>query len=76
MTIFSQWRTVAGRWVPALPSVLVGTIPAAFSNRLHEWRCRSRGRRDLAEMDAATLQDLGIAPADAWREASKGFWQC
>ena len=76
MRIFSQWCTVARGWVPALPSGFAGTIPAAFRTRLHEWRCRSRGRRDRAEMDAATLQDLGVGPADAWREASKRFWQC
>ena len=63
MKIFSQWRAVARRWVPALPGAFAGTIPAAFSVRLHVWRCRGR-------------RDLGIGPADAWREASKGFWQC
>jgi len=55
MRIFSQWCTVARGWVPALPSGFAGTIPAAFRTRLHEWRCGSRGRRDRAEMDAATL---------------------
>jgi uncharacterized protein YjiS (DUF1127 family) len=76
MKIFSKRRAVARTWVPAPPGAFAGMIPAAFRTRLHERRCRSRGCRDLAEMDPATLQDLGIGPADAWREASKGFWQC
>jgi uncharacterized protein YjiS (DUF1127 family) len=29
----------------------------------------------LAQFDEHMLRDIGIDPAQAWRETSKGFWQ-
>ena len=49
---------------------------AAIGACVREWYRRYRGRRELEKLDRAMLQDLGIGPADAWREASKRFWKC
>lgn len=39
------------------------------------WRQRARARRDLAQMDARSLRDIGISPAAAAYESGKPFWQ-
>ncbi|MFI4998688.1 MAG: DUF1127 domain-containing protein [Reyranellales bacterium] len=39
------------------------------------WRQRARARRDLAQMDARSLRDIGISPAAAAFEAGKPFWE-
>ncbi len=36
---------------------------------------RSRTRRDLAEMDAFLLRDVGITPGQRAEETRKWFWQ-
>ncbi|MDW4499599.1 DUF1127 domain-containing protein [Sulfitobacter sp. D35] len=33
-----------------------------------------KSRRRLGELDAKALQDIGVSPEDARREASRGFW--
>lgn len=50
---------------------------AAFAHALHtvlRWFARSRQRRDLAELDAHLLKDIGLTPGEAAREARKPFW--
>jgi len=50
---------------------------AAFAYLRHtlaRWFARSRQRRDLAELDAHLLKDIGVTPGQAKREASKPFW--
>ena len=39
------------------------------------WRERTAQRRSLAQMDARSLRDAGIAPAAAAYESGKSFWQ-
>jgi len=42
---------------------------------LKKWRCRSRGRRELAQMSGRSLQDIGLTPYDAYLEINKPFWR-
>lgn len=49
-------------------------VPAARA-LLTTWQARSRARRDLAGIDAATLRDAGISPGTASFEAAQPFWQ-
>lgn len=42
----------------------------ALFTRLAVWR----SRRDLARLDARTLQDIGVSADAAQREASLGVW--
>jgi uncharacterized protein YjiS (DUF1127 family) len=39
------------------------------------WRRRSRDRQMLATMSRLELQDIGITPWEARREANKPFWR-
>jgi uncharacterized protein YjiS (DUF1127 family) len=39
------------------------------------WRRRSRERRILAAMSGRLLQDIGVTPWDAHREANKPCWR-
>ena len=43
--------------------------------RIGVWRRRSRERRLLAAMNGRVLQDIGITPWDAYREANKPCWR-
>ena len=39
------------------------------------WLSRARQRRTLSELDERLLDDVGIDPHSARREAEKRFWQ-
>jgi uncharacterized protein YjiS (DUF1127 family) len=39
------------------------------------WQMRARQRVRLAEMESHRLEDMGIMPAEAKREAAKPFWR-
>jgi uncharacterized protein YjiS (DUF1127 family) len=39
------------------------------------WRHRTQARRNLAQMDARSLRDIGISPAAAAYESGKPFWE-
>lgn len=43
--------------------------------QLKTWDRRYRQRRQLRELDAALLRDIGISDAEAGAEASKPFWK-
>ena len=45
------------------------------ADTLQEWRTRSRGRRDLLDMEDHRLDDIGIDRSDALQEAAKPFWE-
>jgi uncharacterized protein YjiS (DUF1127 family) len=50
---------------------------AAVAHILHTlalWFGRARQRRDLAELDAHLLKDVGLTPYEARRESAKPFW--
>ena len=53
---------------------LAGTY-TAFSHILAAWRQRARERRELAQLDRRTIQDLGLSPGEVQFEASKPFWR-
>ncbi|MBL8662167.1 MAG: DUF1127 domain-containing protein [Candidatus Odyssella sp.] len=38
------------------------------------WAARARQRRDLADLDAHLLKDIGVTPGQAVRESAKPFW--
>jgi uncharacterized protein YjiS (DUF1127 family) len=39
------------------------------------WRVRVAARRHLAQLDARTLRDIGVAPTVAAVEADTPFWK-
>jgi uncharacterized protein YjiS (DUF1127 family) len=41
---------------------------------LTEWWHRAQSRRELADLDHASLRDIGMSPGAAKYEASKPFW--
>ncbi len=41
----------------------------------HLWHQRWQQRRQLAELDAHLLRDIGVTPREAFREVSKPFWR-
>ena len=47
---------------------------AGFVRTVALWLDRARQRRDLAELDAHLLKDIGVTPRQAAREAAKPFW--
>ena len=57
--------------------------PTAKAPSLHQrivfvlavWRKRREMRRQLAQMDARSLRELGISPAAAAYESGKPFWK-
>ena len=58
--------------------VRLGRIVAAISGLrqvLRTWAARDRARRELRELDEATLRDVGISRADADYEGGKPFWR-
>jgi uncharacterized protein YjiS (DUF1127 family) len=50
-------------------------VLAQISETLHVWRQRQRDRRQLAEMSARDLHDVGLSWSDIVHEAEKPFWR-
>jgi uncharacterized protein YjiS (DUF1127 family) len=53
---------------------LAGTF-TAFTNVIGTWRTRARERRELSQLDARSLRDLGLNPGNIQFEANKPFWR-
>jgi uncharacterized protein YjiS (DUF1127 family) len=53
---------------------LAGTF-TAFAKVIGIWRERSRDRRELSQLDARSLRDLGLNPGNIEFEANKPFWR-
>ena len=51
-----------------------GTL-ASLLKTFSAWDSRSRQRRNLADMDAHLLADIGVSRRDAAVEAAKPFWR-
>lgn len=54
------------------------SYPAAIVRIVGSWLERAQSRRalrELAELDAGRLADIGLSREDALREASKPFWR-
>jgi len=47
----------------------------ALAGRLREWRLRIRTRRQILQLDARTIRDLGLSPSQIRFEAEKPFWR-
>ena len=48
---------------------------AQLSETLHTWRQRQLQRRQLAELSARDLHDVGLSWSDIAYEAEKPFWR-
>jgi uncharacterized protein YjiS (DUF1127 family) len=48
---------------------------ARIGETLHVWRERQRARRQLAELSARDLHDVGLSWSDIAYEAEKPFWR-
>lgn len=66
----------------AHPTATPSRRPAATKGRglgiitvLDAWIERYRQRRALLELNDHMLKDIGLSPADAWREGRKPFWR-
>ncbi|MDA7424491.1 DUF1127 domain-containing protein [Thalassococcus lentus] len=58
---------------PRLPILATAALRVvAFAVKCHE---RARTRQSLSHLDQYLLDDIGVSPAQARREASKPFWQ-
>jgi uncharacterized protein YjiS (DUF1127 family) len=44
-------------------------------SQLSDWRWRARTRRQLAELDANGLKDIGLTLVDQRIECAKPFWR-
>lgn len=53
---------------------LAGTY-AAFTHVIGTWRRRNRERRELAQLDARSLHDLGLSASTVQFELNKPFWR-
>jgi uncharacterized protein YjiS (DUF1127 family) len=53
---------------------LAGTF-TAFSQIFATWRQRARSRRELAQLDARSIRDLGLSASDINFEVNKPFWR-
>jgi len=47
----------------------------AFSQIFATWRQRARSRRELAQLDARSIRDLGLSASDINFEVNKPFWR-
>lgn len=56
--------------VPQLHTGLFGRFTAAIKR----WRHQREQREALAQLDSRMLQDIGITPADVWRETHSQHW--
>lgn len=56
-----------------MPTMIL-TAPAATASRLALRLWLWRERRDLERLDAHLLKDIGVSPAEAFREAARPFW--
>ena len=53
----------------------VSGLFARLGDTLHIWRQRQIDRRQLAEMSARDLHDVGLSWSDIVHEAEKPFWR-
>ena len=59
---------------PALGEALASVLQQAV-NRLLDWQERASQRRQLSALEPHLFKDIGVDPADAYREAAKPFWR-
>ena len=54
---------------------VMGGVLAAVVRLMVTWEQRLRDRDTLRAMGPAQLGDIGLDPAEVWREADKPFWR-
>lgn len=59
----------------ANPFRRLGDLIGHIADTLRTWRVRDRQRRELRELDDATLKDIGLTRAQANFAADKPFWR-
>ncbi len=57
------------------PVEVFGAVIARAVNTLLDWQERAGQRRLLSALGPDGIKDVGLDPADAYREASKPFWR-
>ena len=53
----------------------LGSVFHRALSRVFLWQMRASQRRQLAELSADQLRDIGISRAEALAEAAKPFWR-
>ncbi|MEM1350831.1 MAG: DUF1127 domain-containing protein [Pseudomonadota bacterium] len=53
----------------------LAVIAVQFAVCVSKWASRRRTRQALAQLDIWQLDDVGLTPKQAHREASKEFWR-
>lgn len=76
-SLFKTLPTVADALTSATKAVAVAAfaMPERGLNVLNVWERRLTHRDALATMEVYQLEDAGISPEDAAREAAKPFWR-
>jgi uncharacterized protein YjiS (DUF1127 family) len=59
----------------AEPMVQVKQKMAMAGQTTRSWRDRARTRRALSQLSFKMLEDIGVEPYEAMREANKSFWR-
>jgi uncharacterized protein YjiS (DUF1127 family) len=57
----------------ALP--IVSVLAVEFAVTMSKWTTRQRTRRALSQLTKRDLEDVGLTPMQARREAARMFWQ-
>ncbi len=57
---------------PRLP--LVAALAIGFARVVTTWDTRHRTRNSLKHLDNHLLEDIGVTPAQAYKEATRPFW--
>lgn len=61
-------------WLEDGKQLMVRELARAVAT-VKTWTMRARSRRQLAQLDAYLLDDIGLTNADVARESDKPFWQ-
>jgi uncharacterized protein YjiS (DUF1127 family) len=68
-------RSYSGSSLIDLVLVRARALHKALAWRLHQWRERSHGRRELRGLTERDLRDIGVTRLEVEAEASKPFWE-
>lgn len=77
MTDFNLSSLHPGSWTGGLfaRQAVAPSAGVRLIDRLLAWQDRATQRRQLAELDASLLADIGLSRASAEHEAGKAFWR-
>jgi uncharacterized protein YjiS (DUF1127 family) len=77
MTDFNLSSLHPGSWTGDLfaRQAVAPSAGVRLIDRLLAWQDRATQRRQLAELDASLLADIGLSRASADHEAGKAFWR-